>query len=70
MAYQNQTIRTGQPQQSATAVVFGWADTVLKLAQRQRTRRALKRLDGHILKDIGMSAAVAQTEGNKAFWQD
>ncbi|WP_050525584.1 DUF1127 domain-containing protein [Pseudorhodobacter aquimaris] len=70
MAYQNQTIHTGQPHQSVAAVVFAWVGTVLKLAQRQRSRRALTRLEGHMLKDIGLSASTAKDEGNKAFWQD
>lgn len=37
---------------------------------RRRTRAALRRLDRHLLRDIGLDPAHASHEGDKAFWQD
>lgn len=39
-------------------------------ADRQATRRALDRLDPHLLDDIGLSAQEARAETAKPFWQD
>ena len=36
---------------------------------RRRDRRALSRLDAHLLRDIGLSPDEARTEGAKPFWQ-
>jgi uncharacterized protein YjiS (DUF1127 family) len=36
--------------------------------RRHRTRRWLAELDGHALKDIGVSYAEAEAEANKPFW--
>ena len=37
---------------------------------RRRTRAALARLDGHLLRDIGLGADRAATECTKPFWRD
>lgn len=35
---------------------------------RRRTRRALARLDAHILRDIGLTGTLAKAECRKPFW--
>jgi len=42
--------------------------SLVLMAERARTRRALARLDDARLQDIGVSARVARREANKAFW--
>jgi len=37
--------------------------------QRYRQRRQLLALDDQMLKDIGLTRATAQHEGNKPFWR-
>ncbi|NBE08639.1 DUF1127 domain-containing protein [Paragemmobacter ruber] len=37
---------------------------------RRRGRRALARLDEHLLRDIGLGEDHAAREAAKAFWQD
>jgi len=37
---------------------------------RRKSRRALKRLGPHLLRDIGLDHATAQAEASKPFWQD
>lgn len=44
-------------------MVRAWAD-------RHVTRRALARLDPHLLDDIGISAQDARAEAGKPFWQE
>ncbi len=41
-----------------------------QLRQRQKSRRALLKLDAHMLKDLGLSRADAEREGSKMFWND
>jgi len=42
--------------------------TLLFMAERARTRRALALLDDAQLRDIGLNARIARQEANKAFW--
>jgi uncharacterized protein YjiS (DUF1127 family) len=42
---------------------------VFRLIDRQRQRRALLALDGHLLDDIGVTARQAREEGRKPFWR-
>ena len=37
--------------------------------RRYRSRQGIVRLDGHMLKDIGVSFAEAEAEANKPFWR-
>lgn len=67
MTYQALTTQTALP--PLASVVFALAVTVLKWEQRQQTRRALSRLDAHLLADIGLNARAAQAEAKKTFWQ-
>lgn len=43
--------------------------TLIYLAERARTRRALARLDVAALNDIGISARAARQELRKPFWR-
>lgn len=43
-------------------VVLGWHE-------RARQRRALRRLDDHTLRDIGLGRDAARIEGQKPFWR-
>ncbi|SEN97581.1 protein of unknown function [Pseudorhodobacter antarcticus] len=68
MTYQTLTAQNSLP--PLAAVVFAIAMVVLKWEQRQATRRALTRLDAHLLADVGLAGCVAHAEGRKAFWVD
>lgn len=46
------------------------AVTLAAWEDRRRTRAALSRLDGHLLRDIGLGADRAATECTKPFWRD
>lgn len=45
------------------------AVTSSKWATRYRTRLALKDLDAHLLRDIGVTQETASIEANKRFWR-
>lgn len=45
-----------------TLLIFRW-ETL------RRTRKDLSRLDEHMLRDIGMDPALAQSETAKPFWR-
>jgi uncharacterized protein YjiS (DUF1127 family) len=38
--------------------------------RRYRTRQNIARLNGYLLKDIGVSFADAEAEANKPFWRE
>jgi uncharacterized protein YjiS (DUF1127 family) len=42
---------------------------VLEWRERSRSRRALERLDDHLLRDVGLSRADAWQESRKPFWK-
>lgn len=44
--------------------------TLISWQGRARQRRALSRLDGHLLEDIGVSVSVAHQEATKPVWVD
>jgi uncharacterized protein YjiS (DUF1127 family) len=46
---------------SWAAIRAGW--------RRYRSRQCIAELDGHLLKDIGVSFADAEAEANKPFWR-
>jgi len=50
---------------------LGFALTVALLAweERRQTRKALGRLDDHLLHDIGLAPDEARTEAAKPFWR-
>lgn len=51
-------------------VVLRAAVIVMTWETRARTRKQLKRLDQHLLKDIGLDSMSAETESSRAFWRD
>jgi uncharacterized protein YjiS (DUF1127 family) len=44
-------------------------EAVMSWIERYHARSALMRLDDHMLKDIGLSAADVERETNKPFWR-
>jgi uncharacterized protein YjiS (DUF1127 family) len=44
--------------------------TLLRWQELARERRALMRLDDHMLKDIGITRADAQRESERPFWDE
>lgn len=46
-----------------------FAVVVTQWDTRWRTRRALKQLDAHLLKDIGLTPEQAATEAAQPFWK-
>lgn len=46
-----------------------FVDQVLSWHERACQRRALLRLDDHMLRDIGVSRGAADGEGRKPFWR-
>ena len=49
------------PAVPGTAIRAAW--------RRYRSRQRIAHLDGHLLKDIGVSFAEAEAEANKPFWR-
>jgi uncharacterized protein YjiS (DUF1127 family) len=71
MAYQNmKTLTVHHPLPPMASAVFALAVTILKWEQRKQTRRALTRLDAHLLADIGLTPRDAQCECSKPFWAE
>ncbi|WP_238991835.1 DUF1127 domain-containing protein [Gemmobacter caeruleus] len=50
-------------------LIVALAQTVLAWELRRNGRHALKSLDAHLLKDIGLTPGAAEAECAKAFWQ-
>ena len=46
-----------------------WADMLATWLERGRQRRALRRLDDRMLKDVGLSRADVEYEAGKPFWR-
>ena len=67
------SISSPSPQTIAIPSPFkGWgrfALRLLRLYERQQQRRALRELDRHMLRDIGITPEQAQAEGRKPFWR-
>lgn len=51
-------------------VLFRAAVVVAAWEARHRTRKALTRLDAHLLRDIGLTTDQQEAEAIKPFWQD
>ncbi len=45
------------------------AVVLTKWSTRHRTRKALARLEPHLLKDIGLDSHAARHEASRMFWQ-
>lgn len=50
-------------------IVLAIALTVVGWETRRRTRRAIRHLDPHLLRDIGLDPGAARAESLKPFWQ-
>lgn len=51
-------------------LVMRLALTIVTWEDRHRTRKGLRRLDAHLLRDIGLDPITAGTEAAKPFWCD
>jgi uncharacterized protein YjiS (DUF1127 family) len=69
---QSQSIST--PPLQAIEIPFpfrGWSRFALRLLrcyERQQQRRALRELDRHMLRDLGITREQAEAEARKPFW--
>lgn len=52
-----------------TRALVGLAQIVLVWETRRASRQALKQLDHHMLRDIGLDPTTAGAEAAKPFWQ-
>lgn len=50
-------------------IALDLAFTIAKWQIRSATRKSLGKLDGHLLRDIGLEPSRAQCEITKRFWQ-
>ncbi|MGQ0566666.1 MAG: DUF1127 domain-containing protein [Gemmobacter sp.] len=60
----------GTPLPPVSAAFAALAKRVRSWQDRRQTRAALRRLDTHMIRDIGLDAREAQAEAAKPFWQD
>ncbi|MGB7317297.1 MAG: DUF1127 domain-containing protein [Planktotalea sp.] len=58
-----------RPMPILAALAVRVAVTSSKWALRHRTRKTLKQLDTHLLRDIGLTPDAADIEANKRFWR-
>ena len=61
------TARSTLPPVATVFVALAVAVTAWE--ERRSTRKALARLDGHMLRDIGLDARDASLETEKPFWR-
>ncbi len=66
-ATMNQAVRI--PGGRAQSPVVNFLGTLLLWQERASQRRRLVELDGHMLKDLGISRGEAQAEAAKPFWR-
>lgn len=50
-------------------VVLAAATCVVTWEARSRTRKGLKHLDAHLLRDIGLDPMTAQAQAARPFWR-
>ncbi len=60
--------RSGRPAPT-TRPFTALADALIAALERGRQRRALRRLDERMLRDIGLSPAHVEEEAGKPFWR-
>jgi uncharacterized protein YjiS (DUF1127 family) len=58
-----------RPLPPLASVLFAMAGLVLTWENRRLMRCALKRLDAHLLHDIGLDPSQARCEAAKPFWR-
>ena len=56
-------------QGAVSALLVGLARRVAVWERRARTRRALSRLDPHMLRDLGLDPVTARIEAARPFWK-
>ncbi|WP_370268917.1 DUF1127 domain-containing protein [Nioella sp.] len=61
---------TGRQLPPAAAAALRVVVLVVKWEERRRTRRGLKRLDAHLLNDIGLSRRDVERELARPVWED
>mgnify|MGYP001050125858 CR=1 FL=1 len=61
---------TSRPLPPLSRIALSFALTVFAWETRAKSRRALRRLDPHMLRDIGLDPAQAADESIKPFWRD
>ena len=49
-------------------LLMGIAVLVARWEMNTRTRKALRNLDDHLLRDVGLDQITAQSESDKPFW--
>jgi uncharacterized protein YjiS (DUF1127 family) len=65
----SQSLTLNRPLPPLSRIAFAVAQIVLAWETRRHTRTALKRLDDHMLRDIGLDPIEAEGEAVKPFWQ-
>ena len=50
-------------------LVLAAAVRVVTWEERHRSRKGLKRLDGRLLRDVGLDPITAEAEAARRFWQ-
>lgn len=68
MSFQTDTA-TRTPLPPLSRLAFGLAHLVLTWETRRRTRTDLRRLEPHMLRDIGLDPMAAAQECQKPFWR-
>lgn len=58
-----------QPLPPVSRLVLRFSLTLVAWELRLRTRASLRRLDAHMLRDIGLDPWAAETEAQKPFWR-
>ncbi len=59
----------GYPLPLLARLALNFAEIVTLWDMKRRTRKALARLDDHLLQDIGIERDAALTEARRPFWQ-
>jgi uncharacterized protein YjiS (DUF1127 family) len=63
-------VALSRPMPPLASVLFRLAQVVARWEERRLTRRALSRLDAHLMRDIGMTPLAQANECEKPFWRD
>ena len=50
-------------------VAVSFADLVMILAERHKTRKQLRKLPPHLLRDVGITRTMSVEEAQKPFWR-
>lgn len=62
-------LAAGRPLPPLSRLAFTVALTLFAWENRRTTRKALTRLDPHLLRDIGLDPGAAESEAQKPFWR-